>query len=381
MYFVTPPASEALTKDFILSKIPQEQIFEHYLGVKVQTRKQFRNPMRKDRHPSMRFFYRKGTGELICRDYAGYFWGDCFNVVEYTKGISGLMNVLEHIANTFHLRDNDPIPAIPPRSYQHLAEDKERGTKYGYSIIEVSYRRPTDQDKGFWEERGVLPEQLQAFGVYTIDMTWINGRIVYRHKKSDPCYGYYFGDGQWKLYFPLRKKDQTRFYSNTNRTQGWNQLPKKGVFAIITKSHKDVMVLSRLGIPAVASQGESIFLPEDQINELKKRFQFVFSLMDFDRTGIHAAWKMRKDHGIEPFFLTNGRFNTPDYGAKDISDYAYNFRIETASWLIQQVYSSVVRSAGGLSAVSRDSLKRKAKVLPSGRQTAEKLLPKEWLPF
>ena len=47
----------------------------------------------------------------------------------------------------------------------------------------------------------------------------------------------------------------------------------------------------------------------------------IFVLLDFDLTGIRMANKIRKEYPVVVLFLTNGRFGTKDYGAKDISDY------------------------------------------------------------
>lgn len=43
--------------------------------------------------------------------------------------------------------------------------------------------------------------------------------------------------------------------------------------------------------------------------------------MDFDLTGVKMANTLLKRYNIQPLFLTDGRFGTRDYGAKDISDY------------------------------------------------------------
>ena len=40
-------------------------------------------------------------------------------------------------------------------------------------------------------------------------------------------------------------------------------------------------------------------------------------MYDFDLTGIRGANKMKREFGIAPHFITNGRFNTPNYGGKD----------------------------------------------------------------
>ena len=44
-------------------------------------------------------------------------------------------------------------------------------------------------------------------------------------------------------------------------------------------------------------------------------------MYDFDRTGVKWANFLRRKFDLPVFFLTDGRFGTRDYRAKDISDY------------------------------------------------------------
>lgn len=87
-----------VTKELILSKIPEERIMEHYLGVKVQ-KGLFKSPMRNDKRPTCSF-YRNKSGRLIMKDFSGAFSGDCFNVVQEKFGVSYYMS-LQIIANDF----------------------------------------------------------------------------------------------------------------------------------------------------------------------------------------------------------------------------------------------------------------------------------------
>jgi hypothetical protein len=116
-------------------------------------------------------------------------------------------------------------------------------------------------------------------------------------------------------------------------------LPESGELLVITKSFKDIGTLYEQGIPSIAPQAESILLPENIIDELKSRFKTIYSLMDYDNTGIHLAWKMRKLYGIKPLFFTYGTWSRKQgyEGAKDISDFRKEFGYEQTKQLIEQL--------------------------------------------
>lgn len=74
-------------------------------------------------------------------------------------------------------------------------------------------------------------------------------------------------------------------------------------------------------IPAVAKQGEGMYYSDKEIQHFKERASFIFVFLDFDNVGVKMANELFKRHGIYPLFLTNGKYGTIDYGAKDLSDY------------------------------------------------------------
>lgn len=81
------------------------------------------------------------------------------------------------------------------------------------------------------------------------------------------------------------------------------------------------MVLRRFGLYSVAFQAETIIPSEKDLQPFLDNWDKVVSLYDFDLAGIRSANIMRKKYGIQPFFLTNGKLGTKDYGAKDPAEY------------------------------------------------------------
>jgi len=318
-----------LTKEEILRKVSQEQIIEFYLNTSIKVGELFNSPFRKDNNPSCSFKYFKGV--LRFRDWTESRTKDCFDIVQEIYGCS-FGKALDHIYNDMVL---DKRPNIKKKDTVKINFTKEKP-------IFVVETKPFSAIEGeYLKQFGITKAQCAKFNVFAIKRIFINGKLIYTFNPNDPALGYYFGvdeqnNTKWKIYFFKRTKASRgpRFLSNTNRIQGLIQLPPRGDFLIITKSLKDVMVLDKFDINAVAMQGESM-LPYDYIVEdLKLRFSHIASLLDFDKTGVTSANKLRKLYNIPAYFLTNGRFKTKDFQAKDISDVVKNHGVAKAAKIL-----------------------------------------------
>lgn len=124
---------QRLTKEYILSKVKEERIMEHYLGLPVK-KGLFKSPLRADNHATCAF-YRNKHGTLIFKDFAGYFHGDCINVVMCIFNCSFYM-ALQIIANDFHLISRPDIQINPPKIEYTNSEFQETTS----AIIQVELR-------------------------------------------------------------------------------------------------------------------------------------------------------------------------------------------------------------------------------------------------
>mgnify|MGYP003307397942 CR=1 FL=1 len=88
-----------LTKDFILSKVKEEEIWSHY-GVPI-TKGLFCSKLRQDKTPTCSL-YRNRSGRLIMKDFGTNWSGDCFAYVSELYNIS-FYEALQTIANDFGL--------------------------------------------------------------------------------------------------------------------------------------------------------------------------------------------------------------------------------------------------------------------------------------
>lgn len=308
-----------LTKEKILNVISQEEIFEFY-GIPVIHNEMFCSPLRTDEHPTCTFKY---IGDVLYfRDWSEDKPLDCFGLVMHIKRCN-FGESLKHVYKDL-IKDKADYKE---KFIQAKSKTKSAKPKHQKSIIKVKCCKWKKEAIEYLKRYHLTKEQIKKFKFYPIDKVWLNEKIFWVYSKNDPAFAYYFGKDEqgnqkWKIYFFNRdKKRSKRFITNTNRINGWVQLPEKGEVLIITKSMKDVACLDLFGLPAIAMQNETTIPYDYIINELKERFTKIISFYDFDRTGIVNANKMKKLYDIPYCFLTNGRFGTKDYGSKDFSDY------------------------------------------------------------
>lgn len=323
---------EPLTKDFILRNLTQEQIMEHYLGVPIEFNKKICSPLRKDSTPTCGFRYAP-SGDLYFRDFSGHFAGNAFNIVQFVYNCN-FNEALEIIAKDFGLQEGETKIDRIEYNYEQVRKDHQKDT-----IIQIESRAFSSHDKAYWSKYAISSRILKKYGVTACNTLWLNGTIVYTHSDEDPAYAYKFDPGVYKIYYPQRKKQ--RFLCNTNVLQGEAQLPNKGELLIITKSMKDVLCLAAFGIVAVAPQGESQYVEEKKLLELQKRFKILFTFYDFDLAGVRMSATAKRKYGIHPIFLTNGRFGTFDYGAKDWTDFVETHGKDVATMVAESFKQAI----------------------------------------
>jgi len=304
---------ETIDKEWLFSRVTEEEILEFYTGALIGKVGHFRSPLRKDRHPTCSYRY-GADGRPRFKDWASNTSYDCIDLVQQLHNI-GYQEAIRQISLDFKLTnqgvDNERVKLFKER---RLIREKlgyrTLGTK-----LEVSTKDLTDSTIDYFSQFGISRSTLEFYSVHGINKLWVNDNPVYWGNLEDPAVGYFLGviDGleQWKIYFYTRR--EKRFICNTRRLQGWFQLPEKGDRVIITKSLKDVMTLHELGEAAIAPQGETVRIRGPLIDHLRSRFDQVYSLYDWDLTGVTAANRLRKEFNIPALF-------THEYGTKDISD-------------------------------------------------------------
>lgn len=317
-----------ITKELILNRVSEEQIMEHYLGVRIQ-KGLFRSPLRNDRMPTASF-YKNGRGRLIMKDFSGAFSGDCFSVV-MEKFQCSYYTALQIIANDFGIIQRKDMQKHKPKiEYSGIKFEEKESAK-----IQIKTREFSDKELEWWLRYGITKQTLEKFRVYPVDAVWLNDELFYQNIDSKPVFGYYGGikNGieQWRIYFPGRKTG--KFISNwkQDQIQGAHMLSKDGGdYVIVTKSLKDVMALYEFGIPAIAPCSENLFVTKSQYERLKDHYKHIYVLYDNDLPGVQAMRKIRKQFPEVTCLMLHRE------DAKDFSDYRKSFGYRKTLELIEK---------------------------------------------
>ena len=300
-----------ITKDFILSKVNQESIMQHYTRTEVNSKKLFLSPLRNDNHVTCSI-YKSKSGILYMHDFATNEHIDCWNLVMRLYNCN-YYEALKIIARDFNLINSNVVKNIQaPKIVESLKKTES-------SKIQVQIKDFTIKELEWWKSFGISRRTLKKYKIFSLQNVFLNGELKSTSSEQCPIYGYYFGkdkngNEKWKCYFPTR--DSSRFLNNLSKKvlQGYHQLPKTGEILVITKSMKDVCALYEFGIPAVSPNSETLFLDDKKLEEFKQRFKHILVIYDNDKTGLHNMWIIRKKHPELNYFWM------PWYLAKDFTD-------------------------------------------------------------
>lgn len=191
-------------------------------------------------------------------------------------------------------------------------------------VIKIETRNWFSRDLEYWGQFNITEKILSYYDVFPIRKAFLDDMLIYKYRSLDDLgYAFYLGNGNFKLYFPFRKKGESqypKFYHNCPLAlQGFKQLPPSGETLIITKALKDVASMFSYRIDAVANISETVIVGENYMANLKLRFKNIYTLFDRDRTGIRMSIKMRSKFNTTPLLIpSNSLFATKE--KKDFTD-------------------------------------------------------------
>ena len=319
-----------ITKDFILSKVNQESIMQHYTGLDVSSKKLALSPFRIDNHLTVSF-YKSKSDILYLHDFATNEHINCFQAVMKKFGVN-YYEALNIIAKDFNLIEGENNVKEQPLIIESIKETES-------AKIQVQIKDYTDKELEWWKQFGISKRTLKKFHVYSLQHIFLNGELKFTSSEQCPIYGYYFGKDKngiekWKIYFPL--KENYRFLNNLSKKvlQGYHQLPKTGDLLVITKSMKDLMAMYEFGISAVSPNSETLFVDDKKLEEFKKRFKHILVIYDNDRPGLHNMWIIRKQYSELNYYFM------PWYLAKDFTDSIKMVGVENMKEYINEFMSN-----------------------------------------
>jgi len=313
---------DLVSRDGILSKISDEQIFKEYIG-EFKLNKAMCSPIRKDNVPSFGLFYSSHHQKLMFKDHATGAFGDAFDIVRHIYGLT-LYQACVKINIDFNLGFR--CPDSRKGKYEPVLKVAKRNIDLtGDKALGVKFRKWKHCDQHYWNVKYNITEaQLKYYKIFPVEKVFLGRDIVWTHTDNNPIYVYIFYKDDtytYKCYRPMEPDKRYKWMSSTNRTvlQGWDQLPATGDTLILTKSLKDVVVYRTLGFYALSCQNELGMIKDTVIEELRSRFKRIVINNDFDYAGVTGTNLMKKAYNLPYFFLQE--FKTRSNGYKDISDF------------------------------------------------------------
>lgn len=302
----TTAGLKKLTKEDILKRISQEELWNYYTGLEIQTRKKFLSPIRKENNPSAGFYYNK-IEELRLKDFGRRGSFTIWDFVMWKYGLS-FKDCLIKINNDFLNKE-------PNIEYYG---NPVRRIRYNKKIIPF-HKEFTKEELRYWNEYYITPLLLYQYNITSLDHYWLVSDDYSIKIKGNFIFCYKFSNDEYKIYKPFDKENKWYFSGTQDTLQGEHMLPWLGDLLIITKALKDVIVLNTLGYNSIGFQGENSFPSKLKINTLKHRFKDIVVLFDNDKAGREGAKLLYELYGFKYFFLD-------EY--KDISDFIKNKGIE-----------------------------------------------------
>jgi len=317
-----------INKDYILARVSEAEIFEHYLKHDFQLGKLYKSPLRDDKNPNFNIY--KLNGELRYKDF-GYTAGNCFEFVRNLFNCD-YPTSLQIIANDFSLAKKT-TQVLQERKPNPIIEELE---KFQKKLIPV--RRAWKKiDFDYWNSYHIPLINLNNERIYACNYVYLKKDIDTmfmwgQHLDSDPIYCYDFINTH-KCYRPLTKNKKLKWISTTTAydVQGLTTLPERGEVLIITSSMKDLLVLKLLGYNAIAPHGEGHNIPERIMDSLWSSFDNILLLYDNDEAGKTSTRRFIKNNpGVSPIYF-------PEDAEKDISDHGKVHGLEEARDLMNKL--------------------------------------------
>jgi hypothetical protein len=323
-----------VSKEYILSRISEKDIFEYYLKINIKYSTLISSPFRKDNNPS--FGLRVIGDTIIAKDFSTNDSYDCFSLVQKLYNCT-FKESLKIIYTDFNLG----TILRYKRQKAEVSYDDTIKAKEGFkSQILIEKQEFTQYDLEYWKQYSINLDILKKFQVYSCKTVVIDTYIFKKYNRLNPIFAYDFGNC-FKIYSPLDKnrKNKWRFSGTSDILEGYNVISSiipAAVYPslVIAKSLKDVMCLYMCGIPAISLISESTQLKPEIYNVLSKKFNKIVSLYDNDSAGIKGANTLYEQYGIEALFIPK------ESNCKDFADYVKEYGLDKAKELIDSLLNN-----------------------------------------
>lgn len=341
------PRPSNITKEFIFSKITQQQVFEKYLEINITDLLKgelFCNPLRIDDNPTCTFAvylnnvsYPSEGIVINFRDWADSKSYDCIGLVQKIANNCTYFDALCLIAHHFNLlsveEDKDFKYVLPSETIKKLAKKDSK------IDLLIKKRDFTLQDIKYWKQYWLDIDDLED-DIFSIKCYWLNNNRFYPPK--DLGFIYLFNEGK-KVYCPLadKQKSELKFiHDNSKILQGEDKLKYNKSTLILTSSYKDVKLLRKidklynLDFETVATMSETTPPTPEKVSFLKSKYDKIILYYNNDKAGIKAMQTQSETYGLSIYY-------NPSNMPKDLTDVAKICGINEAIEVTKELVNGV----------------------------------------
>ena len=311
-------SEDHLSKDMILSRIREIDIFSYYCPSFKELGVKFCSELRDDKSPSVSIII--WQNRLLYKDFGHpEHTFDCFSYIMKKYNCS-FYDALRVVDNDFGLNLSSFKETIGFSMGVPAVRTTKKVEQKRVVIIRKRRRKWMRKDQEFWSQFFITKTTLIKFAVCPITHYWINENRF----SCDLSYAYKIGK-KYKIYSPY---EDTKWISNTTRrhVQGYVQLPDRHNICVVTSSLKDVMSLYELGIPAIALQSEMQMPDKALVHELQERFGVIALFYDNDFNNVNNPGQTMANKIIREFPNFVNIVLPEQYGVKDLSDYIAKYQ-------------------------------------------------------
>ena len=294
------------------------EIFCFYMPIDFVPKRNFRNPLYKDKRASCNIYLDTKSQCYRMKDFGNEAYsGDCFWFAATMLGLDVrldfkkvLLTIIQDLnlnitmdfktdenRKTKSLKDIRLVSSTSTNAKEELSEKKK---------IFKLYEQPFRADEiAYWQRYGITDKVLQKYHVKSLfryeTISNQGNPFSLTSTKNEPIFCYVMGDFV-KIYRPNSK---LRFLYGGDKSKdyifGFEQLPSKGDILFITGGEKDVLSLSSHHFNAICFNSETASIPEPIIESLQLRFRHIILLYDTDETGLREAERQAKQ--LEPYHV------------------------------------------------------------------------------
>ena len=294
------------------------EIFCFYMPIDFVPKRNFRNPLYKDKRASCNIYLDTKSQCYRMKDFGNEAYsGDCFWFAATMLGLDVrsdfkkvLLTIIQDLnlnitmdfktdenRKTKSLKDIHLVSSTSTNAKEELSEKKK---------IFKLYEQPFRADEiAYWQRYGITDKVLQKYHVKSLfryeTISNQGNPFSLTSTKNEPIFCYVMGDFV-KIYRPNSK---LRFLYGGDKSKdyifGFEQLPSKGDILFITGGEKDVLSLSSHHFNAICFNSETASIPEPIIESLQLRFRHIILLYDTDETGLREAERQAKQ--LEPYHV------------------------------------------------------------------------------